>query len=158
MRRTPAGRVGVARVGGLLFLVALILAARDEGRGVLRAEDRQIRIQLVKGIVALLLIIESHHIHGLRDIDRVHKSKIHRSSHRAGGVEALHGRDQAAGHFVADLGSLKRLLVEHRPHENTRVVAVPADHPFELANVFRRGVEISHLIHHEHAHAVADLE
>ena len=142
----------------MLFLVGLILAARDEGGGVLGAEDRQIRIQLVKGIVALLLVIESHHIHGLRDIDRVHKSKIHRGCDRAGGIETLHRSHQAAGHFIADLGSLEWLLVEHRPHENTRVVAVAADHPFELANVFRRGVEISHLIHHQHAHAVADLE
>ena len=158
MGGSPTGGIGIARVGGLFFHVRLIFTARDEGRGVLRTEDRQIRIQLVKGIVVLLMIVESHHIHRMGDIQRREKAIVHRGAHRTRGIESLHRSHQAAGHFVADLRALEGLFVENRPHKNRRVVSVATDHPLELANVFRRGVEISHLVHDEHSQAVADVK
>ena len=112
----------------------------------------------MEGVVFLLVVVESHDIDCVRNIERSEVSSAHCRSDWPSGIETLYSSHQAAGHLVADLRALEGFFVEDRPHENARVVPVAADHPLELANVFRRGVEIPSLIHHEHSHAVADLE
>ena len=115
-------------------------------------------MQLVELVVVFLVVIEAHHVHGLRDIDRGEISATHRRRDGTRGVEPLDGGGHPARHLVADLRPLEWFLVEHRPHENARVIAVAPDHPFELADVFGRDVEVARFVHDEHSQSVAYVE
>ena len=156
--------LGVAAGGAVLqgrhvgaLLVGEIDAARGLSRRFLRAEDDLIRV------LRVLLI-------GLGLLDVVHPGGVDRGGDAAPAAADRRG-DEARRiealrkilHGGGDPGPLDialnpPLLVADRPDDDRGMVAIAADHRFELAEVIRVDAHQAVLVDDEHAETVAGIE
>ena len=89
----PRGCLGVERADYVARRIAFIGTAGHECRGVLRGGEAKVRVRFMEAVVKFDLVIKSHDIDRLGNIDRAEEAAIHSCCYWAGGIESLYHRD-----------------------------------------------------------------
>src|SRR3989442_182061 len=161
-----SGKVDIVGADVSLQLIVHINAAREVTAGRLGSDTRLLWKLCVKLVdvfssrrstaAARVAVVETLDIDDARHAFA--PGTVHCHCHWPAWIELMrkpfHGRNDSR----PALSALLSLFIAERPKNDARMVAIAANHSFELAQPFRSGRHHARLVQHEHAETITSLE